>query len=154
VKAGSRAAKRADRQAGKAVRKAASRSTPRSQVLPGLRGARSQKLDNLCEAIGEQRDAKNEATVQEDSLTASALQEMQKRKLQVYKHAGLELARVPGSERLRVRRVKDTGDAAVEQGATSADNAEQGGDATMPPTDELSDADGDDVEGTLGGEIH
>lgn len=58
-------------------------------------------------------------------MVAAALQEMQKRKVQVYKHAGIELARVPGSESLRVRRVKQEGDAAVGEGETTATNADQ-----------------------------
>lgn len=53
----------------------------------------------------------NSARLEEAGLVVSALQQMVKRKLTVYKHARVELARVPGAEKLRVRVTKDDGDA-------------------------------------------
>lgn len=53
----------------------------------------------------------NTAKTEETGLVASALQTMVKKGVSVYKHGGVELARVPGAERLRVRLVKEQGDA-------------------------------------------
>jgi hypothetical protein len=114
---------------------------------------RNAKLDNLCEGIGEELDLANRATQDADSLKASALQVMQQRKLQVYKHAGVELARVPGSEKLRVRRTKDqTGDAAVKEGHTGADNAEEP--AAEQPALAAAEGESEDLDHDLSSEIH
>ena len=86
---------------------------------------RSRKLDNLCEAIGDEREMKNKADTEEKGLLQSALREMQSRNVHIYKHGGVELARVPGSEKLRVRLTKDEGDADVSSGTTTAQNAEE-----------------------------
>ena len=72
---------------------------------------RSAKLDSLCESIGDERETMNKARTEEKGLIISALTEMQRRGVQVYKHASIELARVPGSEKLRVRLIKEQGDA-------------------------------------------
>ena len=54
----------------------------------------------------------NKAKTEEKGLINSALQEMQAKKITTYHHAGIELARVPGAEKLRVRLTKaaDEGD--------------------------------------------
>lgn len=103
------------------------RKGPRSMVLPTMEQARSQRLDNLCEEIAEERETMNGAKVKEKASTASALKAMQERNLTVYKHAGVELARVPGAEKLRVRLVNDDGDASVGEGVTTStqDSTEQ-----------------------------
>ncbi len=75
---------------------------------------RSRKLDNVCEGIGDERQRMNEAKSEEQGLIQAALQEMQRTGIQVYKHGGVELARVPGAEKLRVRLTKDQGDAGAE----------------------------------------
>lgn len=83
----------------------------RSQPLPGMEQARSRKLDNLCESIAEHRERMNAARTEEQSDISAALQEMQKKGIHTFKHNGVELARVPGAEKLRVRLTKDHGDA-------------------------------------------
>jgi hypothetical protein len=88
-----------------------SSSSPRSQALPGMEQQRNVKLDNVCEGIADERRVMNAAKVEERGLIQSALQLMQQKGIQVYKHGGVELARVPGSESLRVRLTKQTGDA-------------------------------------------
>ena len=88
--------------------------SPRSQPLPGMEQVRAVALDRLCEGIGECRDQINTARQEETGLIQSALQTMVKKNLTVYKHAGIELARVPGAEKLRVRVVKEQGDAGDE----------------------------------------
>lgn len=53
----------------------------------------------------------NAARVEEQSDIQAALQEMQRRNVTVYRHARIELARIPGAEKLRVRVTKEEGDA-------------------------------------------
>lgn len=73
--------------------------------------SRNVRLDNICEGVANERGIMNAASLEEKSLVQSALQVMQAKGIQVYKHAGVEMARVPGSEKLRVRLTKQTGDA-------------------------------------------
>jgi len=56
----------------------------------------------------------NAAKLEEQGLISSALQAMQKDGRSVYRHARIELARVPGAEKLRVRLTKEEGDAGAE----------------------------------------
>ncbi len=99
----------------------------RSQPLPGMEQVRNVKLDNVCESIAEERETMNAAKTKEKQLTATALQVMQIGKVTVYKHAGVELIRVPGADKLRIRLVEDSGDAAVTDGTTT-DSASQAAD--------------------------
>lgn len=120
-------------------------ASPRSQTLPGMKRVRDQKLDNICEGIADERAKKNEADTEEKSLISSALKRMQARNVNLYKHSGVELARVPGSEKLRVRLTKDTGDAEVAGGETTTTNAGkngQGEDGGSVPAGFAPDADG------------
>jgi hypothetical protein len=87
---------------------------------------RNARLDHLCEDIGDNRDAMNAARASEQEAVAGALAVMHRDKISVYKHGGIELARVPGSEKLRVRLVKDQGNADVGTGTTTAENAGDG----------------------------
>lgn len=123
---------------GKAAKKRP--ASPRSQALPGMEQQRNVKLDNICEAIHDERSVMNAAKTEEKGLIQSALQLMQQKGVQVYKHGGLELARVPGSEILRVRLTKQTGDA-------DASDLEQPEPGSITTNSELNDD-------TLGGEIH
>ena len=86
---------------------------PRSQTLPGMEQVRRGALDNICEGIHDCRQQKNAALVEEGRLDVSALQFMVREQIVVYRHAGIELARIPGAEKLRVRVTKETGDAAA-----------------------------------------
>ncbi len=92
----------------------AAKKGPRSQPLPGLEQVRDAVLDNICEGIGDERGRMNAAKTEEKGLIQAALQRMQKRGLSVFRHAGVELARVPGAEKLRVRLTKEAGDAGEE----------------------------------------
>lgn len=83
----------------------------RSRALPGMEQVRDQRLDNLCEGMAEHRRVMNAARVEEQGDITAALQHMVKKGISVYKHGGIELARVPGAERLRVRVTKEQGDA-------------------------------------------
>jgi hypothetical protein len=84
----------------------------RQGVLPGHESVRSEKLDAICESIGDEREALNKARTEIDALTSAALDMMTKRNLTVYRHATIELARIPGADKLRVRVTKEEGDAA------------------------------------------
>lgn len=83
----------------------------RQGVLPGHESVRSEKLDAICESIGDEREALNKARTEIDALTSAALDMMTKRNLTVYRHATIELARIPGADKLRVRVTKEEGDA-------------------------------------------
>ncbi len=99
----------------KAVKKTAARKPgPRSVPLPGMERVRNVRLDQICEAIGEERERMNAAKTEERGLITGALQEMQRANLSVFRHGGVELSRVPGAEKLRVRLTKEEGDAGAE----------------------------------------
>ena len=104
-------------------------------VLPGMEGVRNGKLDNICEAIGDARRELAIAKATERSEITSALSVMQARDITIYRHAGVELARVPGAEKLRVRLTKEEGDASVE-----GDDPTTTGRA-VPPDDDPDDVD-------------
>jgi hypothetical protein len=90
---------------------------------------RFEKLDAICEGIGDERETMNRAKEEEAALVTAALQLMTKRGITVYRHATIELARIPGADRLRIRvtkepghadetdRTKDSGDAPAEEQA-------------------------------------
>lgn len=56
------------------------------------------------------------AKADEQGSIQGALQEMKKRGLVAYKHAGVELAFVPGADKLRVRLTKDASDSSAAAG--------------------------------------
>jgi hypothetical protein len=114
--------------------RASTKKGPRSQVLPGMEQVRSRKLDNLCEGINDCRTQKNAATLEEKSLDDSALQVMVREGITVYRHGGVELARIPGAEKLRVRLTKETGDAGSED-LEQSDAAAAGGEDAAAPGD-------------------
>lgn len=116
----------------------ATRRSPRSQALPGMGKVRSQVLDNLCEGIADCRAAINASTGEESGLIQSAHQLMQKRNIATYRHARVELSRVPGAEKLRVRMTKEDGDSATTQG-----QEQQGPDADESNTD-VSESEGEE----------
>jgi hypothetical protein len=71
---------------------------------------RNGRLDNLCEAISEDRKSMAAARADEQGSIQAALREMKAKHLGAYKHAGVELAFVPGEDKLRVRLTKDAED--------------------------------------------
>lgn len=91
----------------------------RSQPLPGMEQVRDRTLDNISEAIGDCRDQANQARTEEKSLKAAALKRMTDRNIQAYKHARVAMVVEPGAARLRVRMVKEEGDAEVAGGETT-----------------------------------
>jgi len=117
-----KSAKKAKTKPAKKVSRRVRKPGPRSLALPGMEQVRNVKLDNVCESIAEEREEANAARVKEKQLTAAALKVMQERNVTVYKHAGVELIRVPGADKLRLRLVSDTGDASVDDGVTRSDS--------------------------------
>lgn len=128
---------------------------PRSQVLPGMEQVRDVALDRLCEDIGDARERMNSAKADEQSSIQSALQRMQKSSDRypggrtVYRHAGVELARIPGADKLRVRLTKEQGD---------AEDNDQVGDERRDAVEELGEDGGGEAGDELGqdasGEVH
>lgn len=98
---------------------------PRSQTLPGMKEARSEALDNLCEEIGDLLDTQTNARTEADTKKVAALKLMRTRGISVYKHAGLELARIPGEEDIRVRRTKSQDDVSVPDGSRAEGSSEE-----------------------------
>jgi hypothetical protein len=90
----------------KKTKKAKGRN-PRAQALPGLEQVRNIKLDRLCESIGDGREVINKQRTEEKADLRNALREMHDRNVTVYRHAGVELVRIPGEEKLRVRTSKE-----------------------------------------------
>lgn len=88
--------------------------------MPHTAGVRVPELDELCEEIGTWRTKKNQAINGEASAKRDALGSMIRHKKRAYRHDGIELARIPGAEELRVRLTKETGDAATDDSAETA----------------------------------
>lgn len=125
----------------------ATRKGPRSQPLPGMERVRNKKLDHLCEDIAEARSSINAQHGVEKGALQGAQRVMHDNKISVYKHGGVELALIPGTEKVRARLVKEDGDAEVGGGRTSAENT--GGEEPEPePAGEGGDDDaGEAAEG-------
>lgn len=87
--------------------KPARKKGPRSQPLPGMEQVRNVRLDHYCESIGESREKTNALRREEKNDLQGALRVMHDRNVVVYRHAGVELVRIPGEEKLRVRTTKE-----------------------------------------------
>lgn len=87
--------------------------SPRAQSLPGLETARHGRLDQLCASLGDVRDEKNKWEKDETDLKVTALKYMIANNVQAYRHAGIEVLRVPDAEKLRVRKSSDEAEAAT-----------------------------------------
>lgn len=83
------------------------RTAPRQPALPGTEQLRNARLDRLCESIGEGRETKNALILEEKADLQAALREMHDKNVTAYRHAGVELYRIGGEERLRVRLTKE-----------------------------------------------
>lgn len=94
--------------------------------VPLIRGLRIPALDRVCAQIADTRAAQNRLRGEEADLERHAHKIMIDKKQMTWQSAGVELARVPGDEKLRVR--------------TSRDNST----STAPPVDDA----GDEEEGT------
>lgn len=113
------------------------RTAPRQPALPGTEQLRNARLDRLCESIGEGRETKNALILEEKADLQAALREMHDKNVTAYRHAGVELYRIGGEEKLRVRLTKEDAsdmtpsDAEVDEVAARGDrtgNDGEGGD--------------------------
>jgi hypothetical protein len=108
---------------------------------------RNHRLDNLAEAIAEDRQRMASARADEQGSIQAALREMKAKKLGAYKHAGVEFAFVPGEDKLRVRLTKDAEDSSQAfeaSGDGGEDEAPEGGDLA---DDDSGDGDVDEDQG-------
>jgi hypothetical protein len=81
---------------------------------------RIRPLDNICKSIAETRGTINELRGEEAGLEQTALKLMREHRKTSWRHAGVELVRVPGEEKLRVRTSK--ANATAEQAADDIDD--------------------------------
>jgi len=129
------------------ARQAAARQkakSPRSQALPvpGGLGKRIQALDDAAAAIGDIRDQMAELRADEQGHKRTALNLMRKHDRTTWRHAGVELARVPGEEKLRIRKTKgENASAEVDEDLPTDAKARAANDTTNEP--ETADAGGE-----------
>ena len=91
-------------------KKAAPKPKPRQAILPGHERVRSATLDVCCEKIGDIRDRMAQLRKDEAGQKTISMKEMKAKGYTSYVHARVELARVPGEEKLRVRTSKQDAD--------------------------------------------
>jgi hypothetical protein len=117
---------------------------PRTQALPlpGGLGKRIQALDDAAAAIGDIRDQMAELRADEQGHKRTALNLMRKHDRTTWRHAGVELARVPGEEKLRIRKTKgENASAEVDEDLPTDAKARAANDDTNEP--EAADAGGE-----------
>lgn len=89
---------------------------------------RYKDLDRICQGIAETRAEMNRLRGEETDLELQALKTMRLHSSTAYQSAGVELVRVPGEEKLRVRTAR-------ERTATAEAPAEPAGEDDQPPVD-------------------
>lgn len=105
---------------------------PRAQALPGMEQVRNARLDRLCESIGDARDSINNLRTEEGADQQAALREMHDKSIETYRHAGILLVRVPGEEKILVKKSR------TEVATDSSTPAPEGGDLAGGAVDDLS----------------
>jgi len=88
---------------------------PRQVPLNGMEDVRIRSLDDCAASIAEIRDQMNDLRGQEADQLRRALTLMRKHERETWRAAGVELVRVPGEEKLRVRTSKEQATAEVEE---------------------------------------
>jgi hypothetical protein len=122
-------------------------TAPANAPLPGFEQIRDRVLDRLCESIGTQREVMNEAKQIERSDIGAALSRMVGKDTTIYKHHGVELIRVPGADKLRVRLTKDDAGTAAGEGVDDDAPEPEFNEATDTDRDTTDDAAGDTFDG-------
>ncbi|MDH4290513.1 MAG: hypothetical protein OEV65_17375 [Aquincola sp.] len=108
----------------RAVDKPKRPAAPRDVVLPGMEQVRNIRLDNICTSIAETRADQNRLRGEEAGLEQMALRVMREDRRKdpkgifSYRHAGVELVRLVGDEKLRVRTSRDNATAEVQDDET------------------------------------
>ncbi len=100
-----------------AKKKAAPKPKPKAQKLPGMDQPKVRSLDAVCEKLADVRETLNDARTKEKELVGQALFHLKNHNIAGYKAHGIELYRVQGDEKVRVRVVDDdsTGDDGSEE---------------------------------------
>ncbi len=98
--------------------------------LPGV-DRRLSSLDDICTSIAETRAAMNQLRAEETDYEKTALKLMQRAERTAYRWAGVELVRIPGEEKLRVRTARET-TATSDEAPTDAEPESP----TIPPDDD------------------
>lgn len=95
-------------------------------ALTGMPRVRNARLDKYAEAVGECRDAINDATREIKGFRAAALKEMLDKKVAFWSHGGVDFIVTPGEPELKIKTHKkgssETGagmEEAVESEATT-----------------------------------
>ena len=96
---------------------------PQERVLPTLEDVTIEDLDNVCHSIAECRDTMAVARNDEKGLEQTALALMHRHKRTTYHGSGVELALVPGEEKLRVRTSKANATGSVQADDETGDDA-------------------------------
>lgn len=108
---------------------------PRDQSLPGMEQHPLEKLNSICTDIAETREAIAELQNTEAGNEQSALQLMRRHDRTSYQHAGVTLLRVPGEEKLQVKRTRTrTATAEVEPDESPEGAGHFSGDGAEPPS--------------------
>jgi len=127
-----RGKKQTRRQAERVLKTGPIRKRPRDIPLPGLEDARIGPLDDIAASISEVRASMNELRTTEAGYLQNALNLMRKYEKTAWRAHGVELVRVPGEEKLRVRTSKEQASAETDEDEGSddeiyADDAESTG---------------------------
>lgn len=105
---------------------------PRQAAL--IEDARISAIDKVLDSIADCRDNINDLRGEEKGYLSVVRKLMHQHGKTIYKHAGVECALVPGDEKVRVRILKDSGDAsssgADDNGGDDGDVLDAGGDNT------------------------
>lgn len=117
------------------LRKGPIRTRPKAQPLPGMEDMRDREVDRLLSGIADERHTQNESKASEAGYIQALHARLKTLKQTAARGHGVEVVRVPGDEKLRVRLVKGT----EEQGA---DLAEPGDVDPMDRDDDSGDAPG------------
>lgn len=111
---------------GEARAAAAKKATATPKNVPLFKGLRIRALDKVCEQIADTRGAMNRLRGEEADLERHAHRLMREHKQMTWTGAGVELSRVPGDEKLRVRTSRETSTAPGEGGEASAEEQTDG----------------------------
>lgn len=103
------------------------RTRPKDQALPGLEHLRIKPLDDICASISDTRAQQNDLRAEEAGLEQTALHLMRKHTKTAWRAHGVELVRVPGEEKLRVRTSREKATAETEPENTDAGEELPGG---------------------------
>jgi hypothetical protein len=117
---------------GKGKAKSTRKPKPRQQALAGMERVRSVELDEICESVGDGRDKKNKIAADEKDELRRAMKIMVAKNIHAYSHAGVRLVRVPGEEKLLVKKGKDEATEVEQPEAPKQTSAERAGRSQEP----------------------